>query len=157
MKLYEIDSAIASLVDENGEILDFDAFANLQMEREKKIEGMALWYKNLTSDAAQIKAEEQALAERRNAMENAAARLKSHITFALAGQKFETARVKCGYRKSTAVIVTDAFMEWAKASAPGLLTIKEPEPNKTAIREAIDAGADVTGAYIEEKQNIQIK
>lgn len=29
MKLYEIDAAIAGLVDENGEILDFEAFEHM--------------------------------------------------------------------------------------------------------------------------------
>lgn len=157
MKLYEIDAAIAGLVDENGEILDFEAFEQMQMEREKKIEGMACWFKNLTSDAAAIKAEEQVLAERRKAIENKAARLKEYITRALDGQKFETPRVKCGYRKSTAVIVGGDFLAWAKEHAPKLLAFKEPEPNKTAIREAIEGGESVTGAAIEERQSIQIK
>ena len=38
MTLYEIDSAIQALVDpESGELMDYDAFAALQMEREVKL------------------------------------------------------------------------------------------------------------------------
>ena len=52
MKLYEIDQAILALVDpETGEILDYEAFSELKMKREEKIEGMALWHKNLTAEA----------------------------------------------------------------------------------------------------------
>ena len=43
MTIYEIDNRIAELVDpETGELLDYEAFAELQMEREAKIENMAL-------------------------------------------------------------------------------------------------------------------
>ena len=66
MTLYEINAEIASLVDEEtGELLDYDRFADLQMERDAKIENMALWVKDLDAEAAAIKAEETALAERR--------------------------------------------------------------------------------------------
>lgn len=48
MTIYEIDARMAGLIDpETGELLDYEAFASLQMEREAKIENMALWYKDL--------------------------------------------------------------------------------------------------------------
>ena len=41
MTIYEIDDALLSLVDgETGELLDFEEFERLSMERDKKIEGM---------------------------------------------------------------------------------------------------------------------
>ena len=53
MNLYEIDAAITALVDpETGEISDFDAFDQLSMARDQKIENIALYYKNLVADAA---------------------------------------------------------------------------------------------------------
>lgn len=52
MTLYEIDQAIQGLVDpETGELMDYEAFAALQMDRDAKIENMALWYKDLMADA----------------------------------------------------------------------------------------------------------
>ena len=47
MTLYEIDSSLMSLVDEEtGEILDKEAFDAVVMERDTKIENVALWVKN---------------------------------------------------------------------------------------------------------------
>ena len=80
MTIYEIDARMAGLIDpETGELLDYEAFASLQMEREAKIENMALWYKDLTAEAKAIREEEKALAERRKSAENKAERLKGYL------------------------------------------------------------------------------
>lgn len=56
--LYEIDEEILNCVDqETGEIIDPEKLAQLQMDFDKKVEGIALWIKNLLSDAEAIKAE----------------------------------------------------------------------------------------------------
>lgn len=61
MKLYEIDEEILACVDsESGEILDVERFAALQMERDTKIENVALWIKNLKSDLVALEAERKA-------------------------------------------------------------------------------------------------
>ena len=50
--LYEIDEEILDCVDqETGEIIDPEKLAQLQMDFDKKVEGIALWIKNLLSDA----------------------------------------------------------------------------------------------------------
>ena len=68
MSLYKIDRELESLVDpETGELLDFERFAELRMERERKIEDIALWHKNEVMEAKAIREEELALAERRKA------------------------------------------------------------------------------------------
>lgn len=160
MKLYEIDDALAALVNEDGEIADFEAFEALQMEREQKIENVACWYKNLLSDAAALKAEEQALAERRKSAESKAEWLKGYLARALDGQKFETARVKCGWRKSTAVEYTvdeATFIEWAREARNDLLSYKPPVPDKKAIKAAIEAGEEILLAGMVERNNITIK
>ena len=60
--LYEIDTAIYSCIDpESGEVIDTAQLDSLLMERSKKLEAVALWIKNLDSDAAAIKAEREAL------------------------------------------------------------------------------------------------
>ena len=96
MNLYEIDRQIQELIEnsvdpETGELtLDPAALDALQMEREAKIENLACYVKNLTADAKAIKAEEQALSERRKAAENKAERLKRYLSDALEGEKFST-------------------------------------------------------------------
>mgnify|MGYP000917782718 FL=1 len=65
MNIYEIDNAMFSLIDEEtGEIKGYEAFEELQMQREEKIENVALWYKNLIAESKAIREEEKALAER---------------------------------------------------------------------------------------------
>lgn len=63
--LYEIDATIMDCVDtETGEIIDEEKLNSLLMERSAKLEGVALWIKNLDSDAAAIRAEREALEKR---------------------------------------------------------------------------------------------
>ena len=162
MKLYEINSEIENLVDtETGEIADIAFFEQLCMERTAKIEGIALFIKNLDSDASALKAEETALSERRRVAENTAARLRAFLTSMLTdGEKFETPRVKLSWRKSKSVrvlIPESDFIEWAKAVNPALLSFKEPTISKTAIKEALEAGVEITAATIVESNNLQIK
>ena len=161
MKLYEIDQAILALVDpETGEILDYEAFSDLKMAREEKIEGMALWCKNLDAEAAAIKAEEAALAERRKPLERKTENLKKYITEILAGDKFATARVACTFRKSKSVEIPDeaAFIQAMQESQHWeYLKFSKPTVNRTEITNAIKAGKDVPGAQLVEKHNLSIK
>ena len=56
--IYEIDQDILDCVDmETGEILDTEKLTALQMERERKLEGVALWVKDLSAEAAAVKEE----------------------------------------------------------------------------------------------------
>ena len=53
MNLFEIENEIMNCWDqETGEILDSDRLDQLEMERDTKIENIALYIKNLTADAA---------------------------------------------------------------------------------------------------------
>lgn len=151
--LYEIDAEIMACIDgETGEIIDDEKLAALQMERDKKVENVALWYKNLTSDAAAYKAEKDAFAERERVAKNKAESLKKYLDSALAGQPFKSTRVSVSYRASDAVIVDDVQL-----IDPAYLKFAEPTPDKTAIKKAIKAGETVDGAHIEQRSNISIK
>lgn len=158
MTLYEIDQNIMALIDEDGEITNPEAFNALQLSRTEKIEGIACWIKNLTADAAAIKAEEEALAERRKAIENKAKSLREFLTKTLAGEKFSTPRVSVSYRTSKALEIADndTFVAWASMFNPSLLRIKR-DPDKKAITDAINGGMDVPGAQIVERKSMQVK
>ena len=68
MNLFEIENEIMNCWDqETGEILDSDRLDQLEMERDTKIENIALYIKNLTADAEALKAEKQSFAERQKA------------------------------------------------------------------------------------------
>ena len=124
----------------------------LQMEREQKIEAVALWYKNLISDAAAYKAEKDAFAEKERAAKAKAERLKEYLTDALQGDKYKSTRVNISYRKSERVIVDDVLQ-----LPPQLVKFADPEPDKTAIKNAIKAGEAIDGAHIESATSTIIK
>lgn len=160
MKLWEIDNALMELFDpETGEILDAEQWDALQMEREKKLESVACWVKNLLSDAEALKAEKDALAAREKAARNKAERLTAWLENALQGEKLNTARCAVNYRKSAAVEIPDEelFIMYADKECNDLLTYKPPVPNKTAIKAALKDGRFIPGVQLVEKMNMQIK
>lgn len=156
MNLYEIDNAIMECVDqETGEIIDTAMLDSLQMERDRKIENIGLWIKNLLSDAEAIKSEKNSLASRQKAAENKAASLKKYLEGYLGGEKFKTAKLSISYRKSESIETTDSF---DISDIPiDYLTIKEPEIDKTACKKAIKDGVVIPGIALVKKNNIQIK
>lgn len=158
MSIYEIDDAILSLVDmETGEIEDEKRFDELQMERTQKVENIGCYYKNLVAEAKAIKDEEANLAQRRKAVENKAERIKALLVYALKGQKFESPRLRCSYRKSNSVQVDESFVAWAQKHADYLLTYKEPEPNRKAIKAALADGREIEHAEIVTNESLQVK
>lgn len=162
MYIYEIDRQLESLIDpETGELLDYEAFEQLQMERDKKVENMALWYKDLAAQAEAIKAEEKALSERRAALEKKRDRLKAYIENATQGAMFETGKVKISYRKSKACEITDEEAlkaAWASGTKyASIFTVAAPKVNKTELTKLLKSGAELEGAQLIEKNNISIK
>ena len=151
--LYEINEGILALIDEEtGEIADFEAFAALQIEREDKLESIALWIKNLKADAEMYKAEKQAFEEKQKRAERKAENLKRYLMSFLAGEKFKTAKVDCSFRKSESVNVTDISQlpsEYLKYS--------EPTVDKTAIKAAIKEGKEIAGVELITNENLLIK
>ena len=152
MTLYEIDTKISECIDgETGEIIDFDSLSRLAMERETKLEGVALWIKNLEATAKAIRVERDVLKARQEQAENRAESLREWLSRALDGGKMETPKVKISFRKSVMVEVDDRLpKEWCSKKI--VYT-----PDKIAIRTAIQNGKKITGAKVVERQNIQIK
>ena len=136
--LYEIDEEILNCVDqETGEIIDPEKLAQLQMDFDKKVEGIALWIKNLLSDAEAIKAE-------RN--------VKEYLSGYLCGEKFKTPRVSISYRKSESVEVQDI----SKLDEEYLKFV-DPEVDKTKVKKALKDGIELSGVVLVQNNNIQIR
>lgn len=160
MKLYEIDQKIMELVDkETGELLDYEAFEQLQMEREGKIENMACWYKELAATAKAIREEEVALAERRRVIENKADNLKEYLGRILNGEKFQSAKCAIGFRKSASVSVDDydACLAWAVENEVHCFRYKPAELDKTEIGKLLKAGNEIPGVSLTEKTSVSVK
>lgn len=158
MTIYEIDQAITECVDlETGEIIDTEQLDKLQMERDTKLENVACWIKDLKAEAEALKNEKQALAERQKVAENKAESLKKWLAYALQGEKFKTTKCAISFRKSEAVEVTDEGLENLMKEHDELLTYKTPEPNKTAIKQALKDGLSVEGVQLVQNTSTIIK
>lgn len=152
--LYEINQEILNCVDlETGEIIDEQAFEALQMERNEKLENIALWVKNLTSEAEALKAEEKAFYDRRKAAEKKAESLKRYLAQQLKGQKFTTTRTSVSFRKSSSVEVLDID----KLPTEYRKEVHTFVADKTEISKALKAGQEVDGAVLVQSINLQIK
>lgn len=164
MTIYQIDNDIQNVLEvmvdpETGEISD-DALAELtrlNIDRQNKIENIALYIKNLLSDAAAIKAEEESLYQRRKGAESNATRLKKYLSDVMPGETMETARVKISWRKSTQVKIDDESDFISRYSESGYLTYKDPTINKNAVSNALKSGEELLGASLVTNQNIQVK
>lgn len=151
--LYEINEEILNCVDmETGEIIDAEKLSQLQIAFDDKVEGIALWIKNLLSDAAAIKAEKEKLSDRQRVCENKAKSLKEYLSRFLGGQKFKTPRAAISYRPSKAVEVQDI-----SKLPEEYLKFAEPTVDKTKVKKALENGAELAGVELVERVNIQIK
>lgn len=154
MKLYEIDAQILEccIDQETGEIIDAEKLEALQVEREKKIENVALWIKNLTAEATAYKAEKMAFAERQKKAEEKAESLKKWLADALGGTNFKTTKAAVSFRKTQSVQVSDI---WALGEE--FVKYADPTPDKNAIKAALKAGQEVNGAELIESISVSIK
>lgn len=151
--LYEIDARIMECVnDETGEIENPEKLEALYIERSLKIENVALWVKNLESDAKAIKAEKAALDKRMKSAEKKAESLKKWLTDALCCLPFATPRVSISFKASTTTEVNEATLPQKWCVEKVTYT-----PDKNAIKEALMTGEKIEGACLVAHQNIQIK
>lgn len=164
MKLYEIDEQIERCIHipendeyvdtETGEVFDREYIEHLEMDRDIKIEYLIKLYKNKLSDSEALKKEADDFAKRSKSLKNAAEGIKEYLNFCLKGEKFKSADGlhQITFRKSQSVEVTDI-----SKLKDCYLRYKEPEADKTAIKEAIKSGIDVSGAVLVDKLSPSIK
>lgn len=152
--LYEIEQGILSCVDlETGEVIDPELLEQLAMAREQKIEGVALWVKNLQADALAYKAEKEAFEKREKAALAKAESLKKWLAQVLDGEKFSTTRCAVSFRKSTKLEISEPE-NLPKALMVETITTK---PDAIAIKALLKNGMDVPGCRLVENLNAQIK
>jgi hypothetical protein len=160
MKLYEIDEQIAACVDEEtGEVIDLERLIALNMERERKLEGVALWVKDLTAEAKAIREEEKSLAERRRSAEKKVESLKAWLLENV-GSGLNTARCSVSVRtnaESPRFADEAAFINWAQTKHDELLRYKCPEIDRTAVKQYLQSGGVIEGVTLERSQSIIIK
>lgn len=160
MTLYEIAQEMATLIDpETGEIRDYEAFEELQMAREEKIDNTAKWIIDLEAEAKMVKERADELTERARATKKKAERLREFLQEYLAGEKRKTADYTIGYRRTEAVEITDEdrAVAWLMEHRDDALTYQQPKISKTAVKELLKAGEEVPGAELVERQSMSIR
>ena len=160
--LYEIDQAILNCCDiETGEIIDPEKLTALQMERDQKLEGVALWVKDLTYEAQMIKEEADKLTARKKSLDNKIASLKAWLLWALDGEKLKTPRCNVYQTHSQKVVIDDekALIDMFMSSPSGekFLRMKDPEIDKNALKDSMKQGYEYKFAHLETTESVVIK
>ena len=162
--LYDINQDILSCVDlETGEIIDVEKLDALQMEREAKLEGVALWVKDLKAEAEAVKAEADKLNARKKALDNKIDGLKNWLLFALGGEKLNTPRCKVYQTHSQRVVIVGeekdliAWLERNTEDPREFIRYKEPELRKDEIKKAMKDGKEIEYAKLEDTESVVIK
>ena len=160
--LYEIDQDILDCVDlETGEILDTEKLDALQMERERKLEGVALWIKDMKAEATAVKEEADKLNARKKALDNKIEGLKTWLLMALDGEKLKTPRCNVYQTHNQRVAVADepkliSFLQTLEEPEK-FLRFKDPELKRDEIKKALKDGTIIPGAELEETESVVIK
>lgn len=156
MTLYEIDKSLMELIDlESGEVTDVDAFDQLEMAREQKIENIGHYIKNLKAEQTAIDGEIQNFKDRKEANKKTIERLEGLLRYATGGEKFQTATVSISFRKSESINIVDEFLIPECYVKETVKVTKAPD--KTEIKKAIKEGKEVAGAVLEQKLNVTVK
>ena len=161
--LYEINQDILDCVDmETGEILNTEKLDALQMEREKKLEGVALWIKDLKAEMTAVKEEADKLTARKKALDNKIDGLKEWLKYALQGEKLKTPRCNVYYTHNTKVNVIDEqsvtnYIQTHYKEPEEFLKFVLPEIRKDAVKAELKKGVEIPGCALEETESVVIK
>ena len=131
------------------------------MERERKLEGVALWIKDMKAEAAAVKEEADKLNARKKALENKMEGLKAWLLMALNGEKLKTPRCNVYQTHNQRVAVADepALINFLQTleEPEKFLRFKDPELKKDEIKKALKDGTIIPGAELEDTESVVIK
>ena len=161
--LYEIRQDLLTVIEggyvfdeETGEVFwSSDNLDRLAETYDAKVEACGCYIKNLQAEAEMLKAEEQALAKRRKAIEGKEKWMRDYLLANLQefGEAGFSAKAKVSTRKSEAVQVLDV-----SAIPDEFMRVKTTAtPDKTAIKKALKNGESVPGAAIVQNVNLVLK
>ena len=126
---------------------------------EDKAENYAKVMRQLEADAAACDAESKRLKNKAKTIDNNIRRMKQALQFAMVATgktKFKTALFSFYIQKSSASVVMDE--PYIENIPERFLVRKDPEINRKAIRDAINAGEDIGGiAHLEQTESLRIK
>ena len=157
MRLYELTATYQEILDMD---LDSDSLetvlASLTDTVQEKAENIGKLIAQLNAESEAYRVEIDRLTTKKRMAESKADQVKSYLDYNLKQMgiaKLETPLFKFSYRKSEQVVIDDT--ESLNDTYKRFKTVVDID--KAAIKLAVKSGIVVTGAHIEEKQNLQIK
>lgn len=170
MKLYEYAEEFGTLFDSldemDGDEMEqawFDTLESIEAEFEDKAENLIAFIKELNGQAAILREQEKAFAERRRAKERRAERLKKYLLGCMnaVGRKKIDRPLGCASVRNNVETPRfadeGAFIAWAKNNAGELLRYKDPEIDKAAVKRCLQEGHEIVGVTLERSQSVVIK
>jgi hypothetical protein len=156
--LFNIDAELYEVyceIENNGGEMTSELEAALEIsesERLTKGEGYVYVIKQLKSQSELIKSEIKRLQEIAKRYETSAEKLADRLLQSVVAYgQIKTAFVTISSRKSKSVSITDESL------IPSEFMRIKTEPNKTAIKEAIEGGQNIEGALIVENVSLNIR
>jgi hypothetical protein len=162
LSLYEIEQSqlqlIEQLIDNGGELTEeLETALTLNQENlTTKGTNYGFIIKQLTGECAIIDGEIARLNALKKSRVKSVERLENALSVAMHVFQVEEIKspvMKINFRKSESVEIDNI----ALIPATYLVTKETVTPDKTAIKAALKAGAEIQGAHIQVNQNIQIK
>jgi DNA repair exonuclease SbcCD ATPase subunit len=152
----EYQNIISLIEQNNGDLSDdlHEAYINTREELNNKAKAYIYVIRNKENHITNIDAEIERLRDMKKQTEKEVERIKNYLSLAVDQfGNFETGLHKISNRISKSVEVTDCNQlpkEYIKEKI-------EINPDKTAIKKAIESGVDIPGALLVTKSNLQIK
>lgn len=164
MKLYDVTAELEAIItdydletEEQIKELPPEVKARLDLFRQAASDALEnIWaqIKNLSAEAEVLKAEKQRLSARQQTCERRAEWLKTYVTECIGeGTKWQSpdGSRKFGWRKSEAVVVTDAD------AVPDCYCVFERTPVLTEIKKDLKSDVIVPGATLIKRLNLQVQ
>lgn len=164
-------------IDENGDIIEnvtaykeamfeawFDTLEGIEELFEDKAVNVAVYIKNLRSEAEQLKAEKLKLEKRQSAKNKLADRLEKYLFDSM--QKVKRTQIDRPQAKirikqnpeSTVIENEQAFIQWAESNdRDDLLKYEQPSVKKTVVKALLKKKEEIPFAHLERKTVLEIK
>lgn len=158
--LYEVDARLYELVDpDTGELLNAEAFHQLQMERRDLLDNLIAWYKNTTAEAEAVKREAEALSKRKKALQKTSSSLLERIAWFLQGETFKSPRASVRYHTASAVELDNEreIIRWAEETGHTDCVKYKPVVLKDGVKDLLQSGVPVPGAQIVKRKSLVVK
>ena len=153
MNIFNDEDLMSMCIDVDTGEFNEAMFEGLRIERDRKIENIALWVLEDEAMAKNIKEQENKLKERREILEQRIEKRKEFLRYISEGRKIKTDRVTVSYRTSKAVKITNEEIIPIKYK-----TVKTAvSVSKEDIKKDLQAGKTVEGAELETRVSTLVK